>query len=67
MVSLQVGEMKGNYAAFIRDPEGNRIEAATFRATRQLDIRRSCKHEIRFAFLQIRCRRDSTSLTEGVD
>jgi len=24
------GEMKGYYAAFIRDPEGNRIEAATF-------------------------------------
>ena len=26
------GEMKGYYAAFIRDPEGNRIEAATFTA-----------------------------------
>jgi catechol 2,3-dioxygenase-like lactoylglutathione lyase family enzyme len=24
------GQMKGYYAAFIRDPEGNRIEAATF-------------------------------------
>lgn len=27
---LRSGEMKGYYAAFIRDPEGNRIEAATF-------------------------------------
>ena len=26
------GEIKGYYAAFIRDPEGNRIEAATFAA-----------------------------------
>jgi catechol 2,3-dioxygenase-like lactoylglutathione lyase family enzyme len=26
------GQMKGYYAAFIRDPEGNRIEAATFTA-----------------------------------
>ena len=26
------GQMKGYYAAFIRDPEGNRIEAATFAA-----------------------------------
>jgi catechol 2,3-dioxygenase-like lactoylglutathione lyase family enzyme len=26
------GEMNGYYAAFIRDPEGNRIEAATFTA-----------------------------------
>ena len=26
------GEIKGYYAAFIRDPEGNRIEAATFSA-----------------------------------
>lgn len=26
------GEMQGYYAAFIRDPEGNRIEAATFTA-----------------------------------
>ena len=26
------GEMKGYHAAFIRDPEGNRIEAATFTA-----------------------------------
>ena len=26
------GEMKGYYAAFIRDPEGNRLEAATFTA-----------------------------------
>jgi catechol 2,3-dioxygenase-like lactoylglutathione lyase family enzyme len=28
----RAGEMKGYYAAFIRDPEGNRIEAATFTA-----------------------------------
>ena len=26
------GQIKGYYAAFIRDPEGNRIEAATFNA-----------------------------------
>jgi catechol 2,3-dioxygenase-like lactoylglutathione lyase family enzyme len=26
----RLGQMKGYYAAFIRDPEGNRIEAATF-------------------------------------
>ena len=26
------GQIKGYYAAFIRDPEGNRIEAATFTA-----------------------------------
>ena len=29
---LRAGQIKGYYAAFIRDPEGNRIEAATFSA-----------------------------------